>query len=153
MRLGAAGYAPWKLSFGRSSVKKRYRFIAALLAVVLLAGGVIYLVRGGFRKKYSHAELAAMPAEQLLGLFLDNGLKVEDEVFSMYTRAGFAKLFKNHFDVICCSPAGLVVSAFDHLSLSASAREVYEKLTYPDKRSAMYYEYKADCEAGFVLPS
>lgn len=125
--------------FCEKAVSFYHRFIAALLAVVLLAGGVIYLVRGGFRKKYSHAELAAIPAEQLLDLFLDNGLKVEDEVFSMYTRAGFAKLFQKHFDVICFKEAGLVVSAFDHLSLSASAREVYEKLTYPDKRSAMYY--------------
>ena len=48
-------------------------------------------------QKYTYEELSEMPAEELLDLFIQNGLVISDELKQSYTEEELQSLFKEHF--------------------------------------------------------
>ena len=50
-------------------------------------------------KTYSYEELSEMPAKELLDLFIQNGLVINDELKATYTEEELQDLFKEHFEM------------------------------------------------------
>lgn len=46
---------------------------------------------------YTYEELCELPAEELLDLFIQNGLVISDELKQLYTEEELQSLFKEHF--------------------------------------------------------
>ena len=51
------------------------------------------------RSAYTYEELSEMPAEELLDLFIQNGLVINDDLKEAYTEEELQTLFQEHFDM------------------------------------------------------
>lgn len=79
---------------------------------------------------YTHEELTALPAEQLLQLFVDNGLIINDSLKTMLSKEELQTLFKSEFDSLCrgISTRGDLM----YFDLARETKEIYKKLTGQD---------------------
>ena len=75
---------------------------------------------------YTYEELSEMPAEELLDLFVQNGLVINDELKSAYTEEELQALFKENFHLWHTG-----VSAHSHTmycELAEQIKVIYEKI-------------------------
>lgn len=75
------------------------------------------------KEQYTYEELSEMPAEELLNLFIQNGLVINDDLKASYTEEELQTLFKEHFDMW-------------HIGLSALSHTMY--LDLAEQTKAIY---------------
>ena len=77
-------------------------------------------------KTYSYEELSEMPAKELLDLFIQNGLVINDELKATYTEEELQDLFKEHFEMWHTG-----MSAMSHtmyIDLAEQTKVIYDKI-------------------------
>lgn len=77
-------------------------------------------------QKYTYEELSEMPAEELLDLFVQNGLVINDELKATYTEGELQDLFKEHFEMWHTG-----MSAMSHtmyIDLAEQTKEIFDKI-------------------------
>lgn len=78
------------------------------------------------RKIYTYEELSEMPAGELLDLFLQNGLLINDDLKASYTQEELQILFKEHFDMW-----HIGLSALSHtmyIDLAEQTKTIYDEI-------------------------
>ena len=80
---------------------------------------------------YTYEELEAMPADELLELFIENGLVINDELKASFTEEEIQALFKEGFHYwhtgVC------PMSWTPYFDLAEKTKVVYDKLTAPQE--------------------
>lgn len=82
---------------------------------------------------YTYEKLSSMPAEELLDLFVQNGLVINDDLKASYTEEELQNLFKENFDLWHTG-----VSAHSHTTycdLAEQTKVVYDKIIEPQEPS------------------
>ena len=75
---------------------------------------------------YTYEELCELPAEELLDLFIQNGLVINDELKQSYTEEELQSLIKEHFSMWHTG-----ISAFNdtmYIDLAEQTKMVYESI-------------------------
>ena len=78
-------------------------------------------------QKYTYEELSEMPAEELLDLFIQNGLVINDDLKASFTDEELQALFKENFHLWHTG-----VSARSHTmycDLAEQTKEIFDKIT------------------------
>ncbi len=76
--------------------------------------------------KYTYEELSEMPAEELLELFIQNGLVINDELKALFTEKELEALFKENFDMW---HTGMSVYSYTvYLDLAEQTKAIYDKI-------------------------
>ena len=81
------------------------------------------------KSAYTYEELSEMPAEELLNLFIENGLVINDDLKSSFTEEELQILFKEQFDMWHRG-----ISSMSHtmyIDLAEQTKEIYDKITEP----------------------
>ncbi len=78
---------------------------------------------------YTHAELEAMPADELLDLFLEQGLVLSEEIKTVLTEAEIAAYLKQEFAIL--SQGITARSMTIYADFAEQVQAVYEQLTTP----------------------
>ena len=80
--------------------KNKYKIIICLVIIILSA--VIICKFVGTRKtaKYTYEQLNALSAKELYEVFIDNGLKVDEELKTYLTDEQIASVLKGQFDMM-----------------------------------------------------
>ena len=80
--------------------KNKYKIIICLVIIILSA--VIICKFVGTRKtaKYTYEQLNAFSAKELYKVFIDNGLKVDEELKNYLTDEQIASVLKGQFDMM-----------------------------------------------------
>lgn len=79
------------------------------------------------KSAYTYEELSLMPAEELLDLFIQNGLVINDVLKASFTEEELQILFKEQFDLWHRG-----ISAMSHtmyIDLAEQTKEIYDKIT------------------------
>lgn len=81
-------------------------------------------------KRYTHEELIALPGDQLLSVFIENGLEINERLKSTFTEDELQELFKTEFESWCIG----ISSRSDtmYFDLAEQTKAVYEKITRTD---------------------
>lgn len=78
------------------------------------------------KSAYIYEELSEMPAEELLDLFIQNGLVINEDLKRAYTEEELQTLFKEHFDMW-----HIGLSALSHtmyIDLAEQTKAIYDKI-------------------------
>ena len=78
------------------------------------------------RGAYTYEELCELPAEELLDLFIQNGLVINDELKQSYTEEELQSLFKEHFSMWHAGVSAL--NAAMYMDLAEQTKMVYESI-------------------------
>ena len=79
------------------------------------------------KRTYTYEELSEMPAEELLDLFIQNGLVINDALKASFTEEEIQTLFKAHFDMWHLGVSPMSHSVY--LDLAKQTKEIYDKIT------------------------
>ena len=81
-------------------------------------------------KSYTHEELIALPGDQLLNVFMENGLEINERLQSTFTEDELQELFKTEFESWCIG----ISSRSDtmYFDLAEQTKAIYEKITRTD---------------------
>ena len=80
---------------------KKYKIIICLVIIILSAVAVYKFVGNGKTAKYTYEQLNALPAKQLYKVFIDNGLKVDEELKTYMSDEEIANIvLKGQFDLM-----------------------------------------------------
>ena len=80
---------------------KKYIIIICLVIIILSAVAVYKFVGNGKTAKYTYEQLNALPAKQLYKVFIDNGLKVDEELKTYMSDEEIANIvLKGQFDLM-----------------------------------------------------
>lgn len=78
-------------------------------------------------KVYTHEDLIALSEEQLLNLFVENGLEINDELRSLFTEEELQTYFKDEFENLC---QGITArNATMYFDLAKQTEVIYERIT------------------------
>ena len=80
---------------------------------------------------YTYEELSEMPANELLDLFIQNGLVVNDDLKTSHTEEELQKLFKENFDLWHTGVSAHSYTAF--IDLAEQTKVIYDKIAEPKK--------------------
>ena len=80
-------------------------------------------------RAYSYEELSEMTAEELLDLFVQNGLVINDDLKASFTEEEIQILFKAQFDLWHRGVS--VMSHTMYMDLAEKTKEIYDKITEP----------------------
>ena len=109
-------------------MKKLIAFVLALICVLGLIGCQNEPNTPTETKSaYTYEELSEMPAEELLNLFIENGLVINDGLKASFTEEEIQILFKEQFDLWHRG-----ISAMSHTmykDLAEQTKEIYDKIT------------------------
>lgn len=75
---------------------------------------------------YTYEELSEMPAEELLDLFIQNGLVINDDLKKAYTEEEIQALFKEHFDMWHIGLSALNYTVY--IDLAEQTKAIYDKI-------------------------
>lgn len=82
------------------------------------------------KRKYTYEELSQMPANELLDLFIQNGLVINDDLKASFTDEEFQTLFKENFHLW---HTGVSAHSYTmYIDLAEQVQVVYEKLVEPE---------------------
>ena len=81
-------------------------------------------------KRYTHEELIALPGDQLLNVFIENGLEINDRLQSTFTEDELQELFKTEFESWCIGIS--TRSDTMYFDLAEQTKAIYEKITRTD---------------------
>jgi len=108
-------------------VLKKWQSLCIIFCVILMIVGGYILLNYENRTTYTYEELNSLPADQLLNLFIENGLIINEELREVYTEEELQALFKSEFETL---HIGVTTrSHFMYFDLSKKAKEVCEKIT------------------------
>ena len=111
-------------------MKKLIAFVLALICVLGLIGCQNEPNTPIETKSvYTYEELSEMPAEELLNLFIENGLVINDGLKASFTEEEIQILFKEQFDMWHRG-----ISSMSHtmyFDLAKQTKEIYDKITEP----------------------
>jgi len=85
------------------------------------------------RSAYTYKELSKMPAEELLDLFIQNGLVINDDLKAAYTEEELQTLFKEHFDMWHTGVSAHSYTAY--IDLAQQTKAIYDKIAEPSPLS------------------
>lgn len=110
---------------------KKYGFLMAVIAVLaIIAGCSVNDDMGSTSSNssaYTHEELTALPADQLLNLFIENGLDINDELKSTFTEDELQELFKAEFETLCIGISSR--SDVMYFDLAEQTKAIYDEIT------------------------
>lgn len=104
-------------------------------------------------QKYTYEELSKMPAEELLDLFIQNGLVISDELKQSYTEEELQSLFKEHFALWHTGVSSMDYTVY--MDLAEQTKEIFDKIAIPNfsyaEDAAIYLEGEPGVKtSGFV---
>lgn len=109
---------------------KKHRLFRSLCivfcAMLVVIGGYLLLFREN-RTTYTYEELNAMPADELLNLFLENGLIINERLKETFTEKELQDLFKSEFPNL--HQGFIVRSDMMYFDLAKRTKEIYDKIT------------------------
>ncbi len=76
--------------------------------------------------EYTYVELSQMPAEELLDLFIQNGLAISDEIKASFTEKELEALFKENFDMWRTGMSAYSYTVY--LDLAEQTKAIYDKI-------------------------
>lgn len=79
------------------------------------------------RSAYTYEKLSQMPAEELLDLFIENGLVINDDLKASYTEEELRATFKEHFALWHTGVSAHSYTAY--IDLAEQTKEIYDKIT------------------------
>ena len=97
-------------------------------------------------QKYTYEELSEMPAEELLDLFIQNGLVISDDLKASFTDEELQTLFKENFHLWHTG-----VSARSHTmycDLAEQTKAIFDKIAIPNFSYAEDAAIYLECEPG-----
>lgn len=81
--------------------KNRYKIIICFVIIVLSAVVIYKFMETGKTTKYTYDQLKALPAKELYKVFIDNGLKVDEELKTYMSDEEIADIvLKGQFDLM-----------------------------------------------------
>ena len=80
---------------------------------------------------YTYEELSEMPANELLDLFIQNGLVVNDDLKASYTEEELSTLFKENFHLWHTGVSAYSYTAY--IDLAEQTKVIYDKIAEPKK--------------------
>ena len=80
---------------------------------------------------YTYEELSEMPANELLDLFIQNGLVVNDDLKASYTEEELSTLFKENFHLWHTGVSAHSYTAY--IDLAEQTKVIYDKIVEPKK--------------------
>ncbi|MEG1560288.1 MAG: hypothetical protein RR398_05455 [Clostridia bacterium] len=107
-------------------MKKKWLLCIVLCIMMVIVGGCM-LLNYENRKTYTYEELSSLPANQLLDLFIENGLVINEELKEAFTEEKLQDLFKLEFDTL-----HIGITTRSHLmyfDLAEKTKEIYDKIT------------------------
>ena len=78
------------------------------------------------RSAYTYEDLSEMPAEELLDLFIHNGLVINDDLKAAYSEEELQTLFKGHFNMWHTGLSAL--SHTMYIDLAEQTKAIYDKI-------------------------
>ena len=110
-------------------MKKWFLLFLALVCLLTMAGCGQKKTVSEEKTYYTYEELESMPADELLDLFIENGLVINDELKASFTEEELQILFKEGFHYwhtgIC------PMSWTPYFDLAKQAKAVYDKIAVP----------------------
>lgn len=110
---------------------RKYIYLIALVTILSIITGCSdkkdIAITSSDSKIYSHEELTGLSGEQLLNLFIENGLNINDDLKSNFTEDELQALFKTEFESLCTG-----VSTRDdamYFDLAEQTKAIYDKIT------------------------
>lgn len=111
---------------------KTISYMLSMMMVLLLAAGCTAteaetpaIVES--EKIYTYEELAELPGDQLLDLFVEHGLEINDRLKTTFTEAELQKLFKSEFELLCKGVTAR--SDLMYFDLADQTKEIYQDIT------------------------
>ncbi len=106
-------------------------YILSIITISMLAAGCS-LARYGYtsyesKKIYTYKDLSTLPSDQLLALFIENGLEINEELKAALTEAELEELFKSEFDSLYRGVS--TRSDLMYFDLAEKTEEIYQKIT------------------------
>ena len=80
---------------------------------------------------YTYEELSEMPAKELLDLFIQNGLVINNDLKASFTEEELQTLFKEHFDMWHTGVS--VMGHTMYIDLAYQTKAIYDKITETKK--------------------
>ena len=80
---------------------------------------------------YTYEELSEMPANELLDLFIQNGLVINDDLKASFTEEELSTLFKENFHLWHTGESAHSYTAF--IDLAEQTKVIYDKIAEPKK--------------------
>ena len=97
-------------------------------------------------QKYTYEELSEMPAEELLDLFIQNGLVISDELKQSYTEEELQSLFKEHFALWHSGVSSMDYTVY--MDLAEQTKAIFDKIAIPNFSYAEDTAIYLECEPG-----
>jgi len=97
-------------------------------------------------QKYTYEELSEMPAEELLDLFIQNGLVISDELKQSYTEEELQSLFKEHFALWHTGVVSMDYTVY--MDLAEQTKAIFDKIAIPNFSYAEDAAIYLECEPG-----
>ena len=108
---------------------KKWVALFLTLACLLAMGGCGQQTVLEEKRYYTYEELEALPADELLDLFIENGLVINDELKASFTEEELQILFKEGFHYWCTGICPM--SWTPYFDLAKQAKAVYDKIAVP----------------------
>ncbi len=115
-------------------MKKSICILAAIAILIFIAGCATVddeANASSIPKVYTHEDLTSLPSDQLLNLFIEHGLEVNDALRSHFTEEELQELFKAEFETLCM---GISARSGDimYFDLAEQTKIIYEEITRPN---------------------
>ena len=104
---------------------KRQAYIESIRQMLNIEYNEVYAPTGT-KSAYTYEELSEMPADELLALFVQNGLVIHDDLKRAYTEEELEALFKGHFDMWHLGLSEL--SHTMYLDLAQQTKAIYDRI-------------------------
>lgn len=126
-KFDGGGFTMKEKPMERGSGFEKWRLLCIVLCVILMIVGGYILLNYENPTTYTYEELNSLPADQLLNLFIENGLIINEELKEVFTEEELQALFKSEFDTL---HMGVTTrSHFMYFDLAEKTKEVYDKIT------------------------
>ncbi len=96
------------------------------LVIFIMATIALFVIVGMNEKKYTYEELKAMPSEELLALFVDHGMDVDQDLKLAISEDEMAEIFRNEFDLMIQGTTSLNHGGY--YEMAQDAQEIYDAI-------------------------
>lgn len=115
------------------TIMKKRQLVGVLVCIAFVAIGGYALLKEKVPeespKKYTYEELNALPADELLNLFIENGLVINERLEENFTKEELSKLFKSQFPLLHQGTTS--ISDIMYNDLAERTKEVFDKIVEP----------------------
>lgn len=110
---------------------KKYLYLLLAGTILMLAVGCSSHETGDApdedEKVYTYEELISLPADELLDLFIENGLVINDRLSATFTEEELQELFKSEFELLC--QGHIIREDVMYYDLAQRTKEIYQKIS------------------------